>query len=269
MMKKIAFPVRYFMAAVTPKGMFKGRRALNWWQMIVIFIFLNALMILPIPMFYARQQTFNFHAFLPETTDLLARPELKQQARSLDFTDNQLKDSGTKVIYQTKNQLIGINLTKAQMQKANSAINLQGKQFVLQEQKRQFISSYQMNNNVSPQKNITKFLENSWYQSNRGTIVMLMMVSIGLIVVGSNLLLILGAAFFVSLMKRNPKTSVNSFKESLNMTLNASFYGAIAAMIVGLAKFDFTLMFTISSVFLALAILAIYWKTRFSDQFIN
>ncbi|MFD1411798.1 hypothetical protein [Lapidilactobacillus gannanensis] len=268
-MKKVAFPVRYFMSAITPKAMFKGRRALNWLQMIIIFIFLNALMILPIPMFYAQQQTFNFHAFLPTSTSLLSRPELKQAAKSFRFDDNKLQNDQTQIIYQTKNTIIGINLSSKQLHQKKSALNLQKTQFIIQEQSRQFPAAYQVTDQVDPQRQITKFLKASWYRSNRGTIVMLMMFSVGLIVVGSNLLLVLGAAFFISLMKRNPKTSVKGFKEAMNITLNASFYGIIAAMFVGFIRFDFTLMFTIYSVFLALSVLAIYWRTRFSDQFIS
>ncbi|WP_261807080.1 DUF1189 family protein [Lapidilactobacillus luobeiensis] len=268
-MKKIAFPVRYFMSAFTPTAMFKGRHALRWWQQIIVFVFLSALMILPIPIFYAQQTTFNFHAFLPDANALLARQELKDASQQLTFKDDRLQTSENKVIYQTKKALIGTNLTKKQLKQVDNAVDLAEDHFTLQERGYLFQATYQQKNNVSPQKNITKFLQNSWYRSNHGSIMMLMLVSVGLIVVGSNLLLILGAAFFLSLMKRNRQASIKSFGEAHNLVLNASLYGTLAAMVTGLVRFDFSLMFMVFSVVLALMILAIYWRTRFNDEFTN
>lgn len=268
-MKKVSFPVRYFMSAFTPKAMFSGRKALKWWQMIIVFIFLSALSLIPVSLFYARQQRFNYNAFMPHANRLLARPELKKAAQNFTFKDGHLQVSGPEIIYQRKNALIGINLSARQLKRVDHALNLKKTRFVLQEQQTPFPAQYVKHTEINPQTQITAFLKKSWFRSNRGALMVLMVTTVGLIVLGANLLLILGAAFILSLMRRNSQTSIHSFKEALNMTLNASLYGALLAAIVGCMRFDFSLMSTLFSAALVINILLIYWRTRFSDQFIK
>lgn len=267
-MKKVAFPVRYFRSAFTPRAMFLGRKALKWWQMVIVFIFLSALSLIPVSLFYA-QQRFNYDAFMPNANRLLARPELKQAARQFTFKAGQLQVSGQQVIYQRKHAVIGVNLTARQLKQVDHALNLKKTGFVLQERQTVFPARYAKDTGINPQTQITAFLKTSWFRSNRGALMVLMVTTVGLIVLGANLLLILGAAFILSLMRRNSQTSIHSFKEALNMTLNASLYGAILAAIVGCIRFDFSLMSTLFSAALVINILLIYWRTRFSDQFIK
>lgn len=268
-MKKVAFPVRYFRSAFTPRAMFLGRMALKWWQMVIVFIFLSALSLIPVSLFYAQQQRFNYDAFMPNANRLLARPELKQAAKKFTFKAGQLQVSGQRVIYQRKHALIGLNLTARQLKQVDHALNLKKTGFVLQERQTAFPAEYIKDTGINPQTQITAFLKASWFCSNRGALMVLMVTTVGLIVLGANLLLILGAAFILSLMRRNSQTSIRSFKEALNMTLNASLYGAILAAIVGCIRFDFSLMSTLFSAALVINILLIYWRTRFSDQFIK
>ena len=62
---------------------------------------------------------------------------------------------------------------------------------------------------------------------------------------------------------------VDSFKESVNMILNAMGLPVLASLIIGLFLPEITAMMSIQSMGLVVMIVLLYFKTRFSEAFIQ
>ncbi|MGO2083106.1 hypothetical protein [Vagococcus sp.] len=77
---------------------------------------------------------------------------------------------------------------------------------------------------------------------------------------------VFGTSFFIWLTRKNHLSNIKTFKEALNLILNASFIPTLSAMIIGFIQYDITLMLTVQSMGLALMILMIFVKTKFNDS---
>ena len=104
-----------------------------------------------------------------------------------------------------------------------------------------------------------------WYQSNKVMIGLFMLMALGLIIVGVNLILVNGAAFFLFLSRHNKITHIRNFREGVNLTLMMMGIGSLLAMVIGLIHFDVTIELTVQSLSLAFVVLWVYLKTKFKD----
>ena len=84
-----------------------------------------------------------------------------------------------------------------------------------------------------------------------------------------NVLLILGTAFFMYLAGKYSEMEIDSFKESVNMILNAMGLPVFASLVLGLFLPEITTMMSVQSMGLVVMIVLLYFKTRFSEAYIQ
>ncbi|MCT4397296.1 hypothetical protein EFN70_01160 [Pediococcus ethanolidurans] len=264
-MKKLAFPINYFAFTLMPKKMFKGRHNLKWLEMVIIFIFLNALLLIPIPFFYGNQKTVNIEPFMPSINNLLNKKALNEiSVKNYSSSEHRFKWTDTRILYQNEHEIIGINLKKSQYKTKKAAIVLNEKNFVLKEGKNSFQTMYQ--SDLNPQKSMKTFLLNSWYLENKGYVEISMLVLLSLIVVVINLFITLGTAFILYLSHKSSISDIKTFKESVNLVQNAFGLGCFLGMVVGLIHFNILTIILLPSVILVFMILFIYTRTHFLDS---
>lgn len=264
-MTNIKFPMNYFMSIFTPKAMFKGRKNLNWFGILFIFIFLNALLLIPIPLFYAHANQVNIHPFMPRVEQMIGNKKLQKVVNRSDYSQQTRKFQFKKsqVLSDKKNQIIGINLSKDQLASRSAAVNIKNDTFTFKEDKLSFVSKYQ--SSYDPKKSMENFLQNSWYLENRGYIATMMLMMLAMIIVIINLFVILGTSFLLYLSHRSSISDIKTFKESVNLTLNAIGLGMILAMLCSLISFNVMILIFMPTLFMVLMIAFIYMRTRFLD----
>lgn len=69
---------------------------MTWMQIILMFTFLCALMVLPIPFHYQHMQEVDMGNYLPKVNKLLANTQLGREIKQADYTKQTFKFHGTK-----------------------------------------------------------------------------------------------------------------------------------------------------------------------------
>ena len=109
-------------------------------------------------------------------------------------------------------------------------------------------------------------LSQQWLDQNRVLVVLIFSSVISLIFLAMNLFLVGIAALMFYMTKGSPVTSIESYKESVNLILNALSLPTLLAMAYGLYNFDVSLMASLQTIGLVTMLLLVMWKTRFRDQ---
>ncbi|ETY75597.1 sugar ABC transporter [Lactiplantibacillus fabifermentans T30PCM01] len=259
----ISFPVRFFGSLFSPRRMFVNRAKYNWFQIIVLFIFLTALMLMPIPFYYNHQTNFNLEPFLPQVNKMAASSSMQTALKDASYSGQSFTNVKHQIITQNKTNIAGFNLTAADMAGHKNVINLHANNFEVKSVGSTFNARYVNNHNLKT--NAHGFIVDSWYQSNKVMIGLFMLLTLGLIIVGVNLILVNGAAVFLFLSRHNRITHINNYREAVNLTLEMMGIGSLLAMVIGLIHFDVTIELTVQSLSLAFVVLWVYLKTKFKD----
>src|SRR5699024_3413801 len=108
-----------------------------------------------------------------------------------------------------------------------------------------------------------------WYYMNRVFFVATYTFMIAGMLLLMNVLLVLGASFLMILACKYSEMELDSCKESVNLILNAMGLPVLASLLIGLFLPEITSMMSIQSMGLVVMIILLYFKTRFSEAFIQ
>lgn len=255
------FPFNYWLTSVRPKQMFIHRHDLGWWKMILTWIILLALMIIPVPVYYGRQTQVNMDILLPKTTEAVKKQAV-DQALTIAFAN---RTTTRRVLYQDSQVIVGQNLSKVQAKSRPVSITVQPKSFSLLEDK----AAFQVPRRASiPFQSAKQYFNRQWYAENKNLVTMYFVTLFGGIAFVTALLLWLGLAFFIWLTRFNRSTSIQKYKESLNLVLNAMGGGAVLACLVGFVHFEFGSLLVILSFWTVIMISIMFWQTRLNDGYV-
>lgn len=267
-MKKIPFPFNYFTSIVTPKAVFKGRHQLNWFQNIVIFIFLNALLMIPVSMYFTSNTNFQLQEIMPNTMRLVS-DDFAEKMATQNFVDGKLENA---VPFEEleKEGAVGIGLSKATINKQKNVISFEKDHFLIKDETG-YSFDVRYSKDFSLQQATTKTqlkeaIKQEWFKQNRAFVAFTMMMMTGTIILFSNFLVIFIAAFFIWMTRKNALSSIKTYKESLNVVLNAAGLGTIFATLIGFYQFDMTIVIGIQSLGLVVMLTAVFAATHFSDH---
>src|SRR5690625_4860093 len=70
-MKEEIFPINYFKSVWSPIRAFKNRHQLNWIQLIIVLLFLNGLMTVPVTMNYTQIEAVSIENFYPNAIKII------------------------------------------------------------------------------------------------------------------------------------------------------------------------------------------------------
>jgi maltodextrin utilization protein YvdJ len=115
------------------------------------------------------------------------------------------------------------------------------------------------------QAGIQEALSQQWLDQNRILVVLIFSTVISIIFLAMNLFLVAIAALMFYMTKGSPVTSIETYKESINLILNALSVPTFLAMVYGLYNFDVSLMASLQMIGLVTMLLLVMWKTRFRD----
>ena len=180
-MKKMMYPVTYFVNIWTPTRVFKGRNQMNYFQIILTFLFLNALLLMPIAIKGTDIQAFQFRDMMPTLSKNMS-PTVIQEVQQLSFQQRQLVETSPKVFLENNEVLIGQNIDQAQLEDIPNVLVFNHETFELKDESGYHFIVYYTDDfdltDISSADKLLGKLEKQWYQQNRGylTFTLLMMV---------------------------------------------------------------------------------------------
>lgn len=263
-MKVYQFPVSYFASSLSPKKMFLNRKNLNVWQMIIVIIFLIFMLLNPVALNANKTQEFKLDGIMPNLMNQVDKMAV-EDLNTIEIVQGELKSTNQKL----ESSGMYLNESDNNFSEIETGLNFTKDQLIMKDKNGlKFNLRYTIDWNSSEWDSVESFktwLTKEWNYQNTPYRIMSMTLLVSILVFSSTLFLVFGAAFFIWLTKKNHLSSIRSFKESINLVLNAMFLSHLIAMVAGLIYYDITLILTIQSFGLAIQLLIIFAKTKFND----
>ncbi|MBO0438496.1 hypothetical protein [Vagococcus fluvialis] len=263
-MKVYQFPVSYFASSLSVKKMFLNRKNLNVWQMMIVIIFLIFMLLNPVALNANKTQEFKLDGIMPNLMNQVDKMVV-EDLNTIEIVQGELKSTNQKL----ESSGMYLNESDNNFSEIETGLNFTKDQLIMKDKNGlKFNLRYTTDWNSSEWDSVESFktwLTKEWNYQNTPYRIMSMTLLVSILVFSSTLFLVFGAAFFIWLTKKNHLSSIKSFKESVNLVLNALFLSHLIAMITGLIYYDITLILTIQSFGLAIQLLIIFAKTKFND----
>lgn len=270
-MKTDAFPLNYFKSIWSPTKSFKNRHQLNWFQIFIVLLFVNSLLMIPVSLNYMEMDTYPVEGTLPNSfglideTDVLNLQEGTYENGTLDLPSSFVRTSD-------KGTVAGL-LSDTEMEQALDAENalVFQKDAVIIKEGDQTVSTvpYTKDFDLSKVTNVNdakESLSRQWFIKNRGYVVATLMFLVFSITFVSTIFLTFGSAVFLYLTKKSDYSSIKTYKESVNFISNCMGLPTLIALIIGLIQFDIVVMLMIQSVGLVVMLLLAFYQTRYNDE---
>ncbi|MGY0835866.1 DUF1189 family protein [Aerococcus urinaeequi] len=268
---KAIFPINYFKSIWTPNSIWFNRHDLKWWQMILVILFLNGLMTIPVTLNYANMTEFPVTDYYPNAMALVDN-QLVEDMQQVTFSEGEMLID-QQLIAETAEGTTAFGLADDQVNaltaSGKTAIIFQENQFILMEAgapTATVLYTKDFDLTGLDKDGIQASLSQQWLDQNRVLVVLIFSSVISLIFLAMNLFLVGIAALMFYMTKGSPVTSIESYKESVNLILNALSLPTLLAMAYGLYNFDVSLMASLQTIGLVTMLLLVMWKTRFRDQ---
>ncbi len=273
-MLEAIFPVNYFKSIWTPSKIWTNRRDLKWWQMLLVLLFLNGLMIIPVTLNYANMTNFPVTDYYPESMALVD-DQVATKMDQVTFSNGKMLIN-TPSVSEGSQGTVAFGLSNDQAKEiannGETAIIFQENQYILIEPNAPTATVlYTKDFDLTglDQQGIQEVLSQQWLDQNRILVVLLFSMVISLILLAMSSFLVAIAALMFYLTKGSPVTSIETFKESVNLILNAISLPTFLALVYGLYNFDVSLMASVQTVGLVAMLLLVMWKTRFQDNHLD
>lgn len=273
-MKKDIFPINYFKSIITLKRVFTGRKQLNWFQIIIVLLFINGLMMVPLSVNMAKIDSYPVEETYPNAFALLDE-SVVEELGGVEYSEGKLSLPESFYL-ETDDGIVGGNVSsfkEEQALKAENALIFQENEFIIKDQDNA-VSTVRYTNDFSIERittvdNLKDELSRQWFIQNKGFIVGSLLVSIFILLLVSIVVISLGSSIFVYLTKKGQLSTIQTYKESVNLVVNAMGLPTLIAMVIGLIQFNIITMIMIQSFGFIILLLLVFSKTRFSDDVIE
>lgn len=270
-MKTQLFPINYFTHIWTPQKIFQGRKLLKWWQIVFVFLFLNGLLMIPISLNYAKMDDFPAGAYFPETMELIDE-DLVGFMQNVEVINGQLRSTAD-YFRETTEGIVAVGLMDKDVEAAlekNHVLLFLEDHFVLKEgENPAFTVPYPKTfsfQDVTTRAEFQQLLFDAWFIQNKTYIVFSLTLITGTISFISMLFIVLGSALILYFTKMSKLSSIQTFKESINLILNCISLATIVATVIGIIHFNVIVMMMLQTIGLIFMLLAVYYKTQLKDE---
>jgi len=269
--KTETFPINYFKSIWTPIKAFVNRFKLSWPNMIVVLIFLNALMTIPVTMNFAQMDTFPVEELYPTAANIIENEELEELTEAeYQNGEMQIQESFS---YENEYGLVASGLdadNNEQWTQAENAVLFEQDQFRMKEEGAStavvpYTENFSLADATSSE-NVINELGRQWFVQNQVFLVAFFTLIISVMQFVMLILTIFGAALFLYFTKNSHITSIETYKESVNLLINVTSLPTIIALAFGLINFNIIIMSMIQVVGLIAMLLVIYFKIQFNDD---
>lgn len=267
-MRTDSFPLNYFANIYTPRKAFKSRLAIGWPTIILVIIFLNALITIPVSLHFAQTDTINVEQFYPDSFGMIDQETIEHIA-TIPIIDGEMAIEETVVQDKSGGVVIFDNGSQPLVEDQDTVITFGENGFKIQENAQPELNvGYTSNFDLAGASvsEVKAELNRQWRINNRVYIVGAMTFLISFMTLSMLIVLVLGSAVFLYLTKKSHLTSITTYKESVALILYGLGLPTILALLYGLIQFDIIWMMTIQTMGLVLMLVFMYFKTQFNDE---
>lgn len=268
-MKKIVYPITYFRDIWTPRRVFEGRRNMNYFQIVLTFLFLNALLLIPIALKTSSQQAFQFQQMLPTLSQTITNDDIIQIQR-LNIKQHHLEETDRKIFSENNKVIIGQHLTKKEVSDHQNVLSFDQDKFIVKDSSGYHFEVYYTDDfsliDIGTKKQLLKKLEQQWFRQNRGYVTFTMLMLMLNVLLINNFCILLVSAVLLWLARKKDFSSIKTMKESLTLLLNAQGLGTFLAFLIGWFLPDITVMVTFQSAGFILMLIATFLTTHFNEK---
>ncbi|WP_051912453.1 component of transporter [Carnobacterium funditum] len=270
-MKTDVFPLTYFKNIWTPRLIFKKRHQLNWFQLLLVLFFLTSILMVPVSLNFLKMETYPIEESYPDTFKLMDESVVVAFQQATSKKGALVTDPGLHLA--KKNGVVSITESDSVIKedlKAENALIFSENEFYLKN-KDVPVSTIRYTKDFTPSQiksveDMKAAISRQWFFQNRTYVIGSLLLLVFSILFVSTILIVLGSAVFLYLTKKNSFSSIKTYKESVNLILNALGLPSLIALISSFIQFDIIVMLTIQSIGLALMILMVFYTTRFNDK---
>lgn len=273
-LKTDVFPLNYVNSIWTPLKAFKNRFNLNWLMIIIVILFLNALMVIPVTLNYAEMNTFPLEEYYP-TAGKLIDNQVVDELNKVEVSEGQMTIPDPFQIENDYGEVVG-GLSKNELETQISSPNFiafQENQLVIGEENLPRATILYTRDvsfgEMETQKQVVEEIGRQWFNQNRVLIVLFFSLLISTFLLFMSLFLVFGSAFLLYLTKKGHLTTITTYKESVNLVLNSIGIPTFVSMLFGLIYFDLYIMVTIQTIGLVIYLIWIWYKVQFNDNRLN
>ncbi|MFS0674123.1 hypothetical protein [Ornithinibacillus sp. 179-J 7C1 HS] len=273
-MRKDIFPINYFKSIISTKRVFTGRKQLNWFQIIIVLLFLNGLMMIPLSINIAKMDSYPVEETYPNAFSLLDESVVTELVDA-EYSQGQLTLPNSFSV-QTENGIVGGNISTSEEDKALEAENaliFKENEFVIKDTDNQIVTVAYTNDfsieDVKTAEELRTELARQWFIQNKSFIVGSLLFSLFILLFVSTFVITLGSSLFVLLTKKGQVSTIQTYKESLNLVVNSFGVPTLIAMLLGFIQFNIITMIMVQTFGFIMMLLIVFMKTRFSDDYME
>lgn len=271
-LKTDVFPLNYVKNIWSPLKAFKNRFVLTWPMMIVVIIFLNALMVIPVTLNYAEMESFPLEEYYPIAASQLVDDQVLDEIQTVVVNEGQLSIPEPFQIENAYGEVVG-GLSLDEIENHISSPNFiafQENQLIIAEEGLPTATVLYTRDvsfgEMETKEEIVEEISRQWLNQNRVLIVLIFSFLISTFLLFMLLFLVFGSSFLLYLTKKGSLTTIKTYKESVNLILNSLAVPTFLAMLFGLFYFELYIMVTIQSLGMAAYLFWIWYKVQFNDQ---
>lgn len=271
-LKTDVFPLNYVKNIWSPLKAFKNRFVLTWPMMIVVIIFLNALMVIPVTLNYAEMESFPLEEYYPIAASQLVDDQVLDEIQTVVVNEGQLSIPEPFQVENAYGEVVG-GLSLDEIENHISSPNFiafQENQLIIAEEGLPTATVLYTRDvsfdEMETKEEIVEEISRQWFNQNRVLIVLIFSFLISTFLLFMLLFLVFGSSFLLYLTKKGSLTTIKTYKESVNLILNSLAVPTFLAMLFGLFYFELYIMVTIQSLGMAAYLFWIWYKVQFNDQ---
>ena len=272
-MQNKSFPINYFNSVLTPVKNFIGRKQLSWPKLLFVILFLNGIMMIPIVMNFTQTEAIQLKSTFPAIYDLIDEDvvdslnQTTSEKGQVTFTEPFILEKEAGIV------LGGVDEQEIEeaLEMTNALVFAEDR-FYLKEgdlpvSEITYTADVQLNG-WQTVDDLQAEINRQWFQYNRVFIVATYSFMITGMLLMMNLLLVFGAAFFIRLAGRSAMIEINTYKESVNLILNAMGIPILLAFLLGLVMPDISMIMSVQTFGLVAMLVLIYFRTQFSEDYV-
>lgn len=272
-MQNKSFPINYFNSVLTPVKNFIGRKQLSWPKLLFVILFLNGIMMIPIVMNFTQTEAIQLKSTFPSIYDLIDEDvvdslnQTTSEKGQVTFTEPFILEKEAGIV------LGGVDEQEIEeaLEMTNALVFAEDR-FYLKEgdlpvSEITYTADVQLNG-WQTVDDLQAEINRQWFQYNRVFIVATYSFMITGMLLMMNLLLVFGAAFFIRLAGRSAMIEINTYKESVNLILNAMGIPVLLAFLLGLVMPDISMIMSVQTFGLVVMLVLIYFRTQFSEDYV-
>lgn len=266
--------ISYFLHFTLPfsRAMFASRAQFTWWQNLLIIVFLNALIMIPVTLHYANMTTYPLERIVTKSLS----PITDKTYHAL--TQGKVEENtfqGQSLIRRDGELVLAVLPTKVDLEKLASEST---RQIIVTKKEWRFVTpegkelrahvrgQQQSLADLTTVKAVKDFVNQQWYDSNKASVLGFLLLTFVLMVYVGTLIVIGLGGFFLTLTKRSRLFMIRNFSEGLGLMVNCLAWPSLLAIALSFFIQDPVLIMNCQVFGTLLMLTWVFYKTQFRDS---